>query len=147
MKNASTPRTRRNTQGVVNCADVRAYLHAVHLELANNLDGNFTHLAFKIASAVDVTERAVTHFLNQLPPIESLVLWEFAPARSLLGHQLVDIVHTSLLVAATLHVLLVLVTVCGDTICASCSVGIVDGSGGVGFVNGLGWCCAAKARF
>jgi hypothetical protein len=71
------------------CGD-DAYLLVVHLEFPDDFDGHLAVLVFRIPSAVDVAEGAVTHLLDQSPPLEARVLGQLRPVLALLGDDALD---------------------------------------------------------
>jgi len=79
-----------------------AHLHAIHLELADDLD---SHVALggvsAVAGAVDVAEGAVTHLLEQFPILQTGIPRELATALVLLGHDLGDVVLVGALLLGT----------------------------------------------
>src|SRR5690606_31079412 len=67
------------------------YLHAVHLVLANDLDGDFPYDTFAVACPVDVAEGTIAHLFEEFPSFEAWVLRKLALALILLGHELCDV--------------------------------------------------------
>lgn len=67
------------------------YLHVVHLELANDLDGHLSVLALQVAGAVYVAEGAVSHLFNKLPALETLIPRKLILVGILFGDQLGDV--------------------------------------------------------
>lgn len=64
------------------------HLHAVHLVLADDLDGAFAVFALDVCGAVDVAEGTVAHLLDQMPPLQTGVSREFALALVFFGDDL-----------------------------------------------------------
>lgn len=95
-------------------------LLGVHLELADDLDGDLAPLAGGISCSVYVTEGAVAHLLKDLPSIETGVLGQFALCLALFcDNALQDFRVDSL----TLGCRLLLVLVGGRSLCRSTSLG------------------------
>ena len=68
------------------------YLHIVHLELADDLDGHLASGTFQVPRTIHVAESAVAHLLDELPTFQTGVFGEFAAAGILLGYELRDII-------------------------------------------------------
>lgn len=83
-------RRRRATQ-VINGPN-NTHLHAVHLILADHLDGDLSPLARGISSTVHVAEGAVAHLVRELPSLQAGVLGEPALAGILFGDELGEVV-------------------------------------------------------
>lgn len=56
----------------------------VHLELADDLDGDFAPLAGGVSCAVHVAEGAITHLLDERPSVETGILGQLALGGTLL---------------------------------------------------------------
>lgn len=71
---------------------VSTYLHIVHLELADDLDGHLSSISLKILCPVNVTEGAVAHLLQQLPPLQARIFRVLALFLILFGNNLGNVV-------------------------------------------------------
>lgn len=66
------------------------YLCRVHLELADDLDGDLAVLALAVLRAVDVAESAIAHLLNECVPLQSRVAGQLALALTLFGNNTLE---------------------------------------------------------
>lgn len=76
-----------------------AYLHTVHLVLANYFDGDLALLTCCVAGAVNIAEGTITHLVDELPALEAGVTREFALAGILLGNKLGELLIVDALLA------------------------------------------------
>lgn len=67
-----------------------ANLLRVHLELADDLDGDLTPLAGGISCAVDIAEGAIAHLLDQGPALQAWIPGELALGLTLLGYDTLE---------------------------------------------------------
>ena len=66
-------------------------LSAVHLILANDLDGDLVILAREILGAIYDTERAIAHLVEQSPAFQARVFWHPRPTLALLRDDLMNL--------------------------------------------------------
>lgn len=99
----------------------RAYLIVVHLELPDDLDGDFI-TGLSISCFVDIAESAVAHFFRQNVSFETRVSGHLPGLFSLLGDDGLNIGLDLLVLARGM---------CGGPAGLSCDMSIVDGGGGI----------------
>lgn len=49
-------------QAEINCKNTN--LHVVHFELADDFDGDFASVSLSVPRTIDITESAISHFLQ-----------------------------------------------------------------------------------
>ena len=68
----------------------QTYLCGVHLELADDFDGNLGSMAVSFPGTVYVAEGTVAHFLQQGPPFQAGIFWQLPLAFPLFRNDSLD---------------------------------------------------------
>jgi hypothetical protein len=80
------------------------YLHTVHLELSDDLDGDLPRAPLAIPRPIYIAEGSIAHLLKELPPLEARVVGKLALALILLGDEPRNVLVGDALVLLRLHV-------------------------------------------
>lgn len=114
-------------------AAIPTHLSRIHFKLAHDLDGRLAPLALVVSGTVHVAKGAVSHLLQQRPPLEARVAGHLAFALALLGHYPRQ--DRGVNVLPLVGGLLFLVRVVGGPVGGSASLGgdiaVIDGGGRV----------------